>query len=219
MRFRNHLKLDDGQSIFEVLIAISIATLIVGSAVTAIIVSMRSGTSTVFSQKGYAIANGTLNNVRSFAESNWADIYALDKGDSYKYYLSVTATSSTSTTLGISNGTTTVSFTSTSTGENIDYTNWFTVDDVSRNSSDWIVGSGEIEDPTTQKITAHTSWTVNGQTKQIDLISYLSKIRTSAVTFTSWAGLSGVTTPVTRTTVDYYSITNATITASGAITF
>jgi len=218
MRFRNHLRLDNGQSIFEVLIAISIATLIIGSAVTAIIVSMRSGTSTVLSQKGYAIANGTLNNVRSFAESNWADLYALSKGDSYKYYLSVTATSSTSTTLGISNGTTTVSFTSTSTGENIDYTNWFTVDNVSRDSSDWIAGSG-TGDPTTQKITAHTSWTVNGQTKQIDLISYLSKIRTSAVTFTSWAGSSGVTTPVTRTTMDYYSITNATITASGAITF
>ncbi len=222
MKFGDYIKLNEGQSVFEVLIAIAIATLIVGSSVTAIMVSMRSGTITVASQKAYGIANGDLNNVRSFSESNWAGLYTplgtQNKGSAYPYYLAVTASSSTSTILGLTNGTTTVSFTSTSTGENIDYTSWFTIDNVSRTSSNWI-GSG-TGDPTTQKITAHVSWVMSGETKQIDLVTYISKIRTSSITYTKWDGFSGVTTPVTKSTNDYYGITgNATITANGTITY
>ncbi|KKU18140.1 MAG: hypothetical protein UX31_C0013G0018 [Candidatus Nomurabacteria bacterium GW2011_GWA1_46_11] len=218
MKFRDYIKSDKGQSIFEILIAMAIAALIVGSSVTAIMVSSRSGSATVASQKAYSIANETLNNTRSFAESSWADLYTQNKGDVYQYHLAVVSTSSTSTILGIATGTEAVSFTSSSTEENINYTSWFTIDNVLRNSSNWIAGSG-ISDPTTQKITAHVSWTASGGTKQIDLVTYVSRVRTRSITFDDWSGSSGVTTPVTRPTNDYYSITGVTITAGGDITY
>lgn len=214
----DYIKGEKGQSIFEILIAMAIATLIVGSSVTAIMVSLRSGSATVASQKAYSIANDTLNNVRSFAESNWADLYTQNKGDAYDYYLGIVATSSISATLGIATGTETIAFTSPSGEENIEYTSWFTINNVPRDDSNWIVESAD-GDPTTQKITARVSWEVGGDLRQIDLVTYISKIRTSTVTFNNWSGVSGVTTPVTGPSSDYYSITNATITANGTITY
>jgi len=227
MKFDSYIKLNKGQSILEILIGMAIATIIVGSSATALIVSLRSGSATIASQKAYGIADEILNNVRSFAESNWADLYAppplndpsQGKGDNFPYYLEITSTSPESSVLGIAAGTEEVTFTSPSAEENIIYTRWFTIDNVSRNSdTNWIVGSG-TGDPTTQKITAHVSWATNGATKQIDLTTYISKIRTRSITFIDWSGSSGVITPVTGPTKDYYSITNATITADGAITY
>src|SRR3990167_787025 len=101
MKLGGYIKLDGGQSIFEVLIGMAIATIIVGSSATALLISLRSGSATVASQKAYGIADETLNNVRSFAESNWTDLYAppplsdpsQGKGDNFPYYLEITSTS------------------------------------------------------------------------------------------------------------------------------
>ena len=215
MNLENYVRSDKGQSVFEVLIAVAIATLIVGSAVTATIVSLRSGVGATNSQKAYAIAGETLNNVRSIAESNWADLYAGRDGTT-QYRLAVVSTSTTSTILGVATGTEVVSFTSTSTGENINYTRWFIIDDVQRDVYNWI-GVGQA-DPTTLQLTAYVSWALNDTTNTIDLATYVSKIRTRSVGFDSWSGSSGVTTPVTGPTTDYYSSTGTTINASGDIT-
>jgi len=214
-----------GQSVFEVLIAVAIATLIIGSAVTATIITLRSGSGGANSQKAYAIANETINNVRSYAEASWSDLYSPPplndpnegKDGIDQYHLSVVSTTTEYTVLGIATGTENIVFTSTSTGENITYTSWFTIQDVNRTADNWI-GSG-FRDPTTLKITANVSWTVGGTANTIDLATYASKIRSRSVSFDDWGGSSGVTTPVTGPTRDYYAIGgNATITAGGDIT-
>lgn len=218
-------KSNSGQSVFEILIAVAIATLIIGSSVTATIVSLRSGAGGTNSQRAYAIANETINNVRSYAEANWSDLYApppgndpdVGKDGTTQYRFAVVSTTTESTILGIATGTNAVVFASTSTGENITYTSWFTIADVNRTTDNWI-GSG-YRDPTTLKITAKVSWSVSGQTNTIDLVAYISKIRSKSFSFDDWGGLSGATSPLTGSTRDYYAIEgNATITTGGDIT-
>ena len=100
MEFKNK-----GQSLFEIIIAIGLAAIIIGSATTAIIVSLKTGKSNVDNQKAYAIAQDILNNVRSYADANWSDIYSRDTNGTYHLYEdSVTATS---TELALGTGTTT----------------------------------------------------------------------------------------------------------------
>jgi len=211
MHVRNIIPSESGQSVFEILIAMSIATIIVGSSVAAIMVSQRSGSVTVSSGKAYAIADETLSSVRSFAESNWADMYTQSKGEAYQYYLNIVSSTATSSTLGIASGTATTTFTSSSAEENINYTSWFTIEDVTRDSI--------LLDPTTLKITVHVSWNPGGGAQEITLVGYVSKIRSRFITFDNWSGASGAAVPVTQPTNDYYSINNATIDANGAITY
>ncbi|MDZ4231257.1 MAG: hypothetical protein U1C52_00490 [Patescibacteria group bacterium] len=209
---------EKGQSMFEVVVAIAIAALIVGSSVTAIVVSLRSGTANVAAQKAYGLAGQMLNNVRSYTEANWAEIYNLaDKTSNGIYSFQVTATSSESTTLGIATTTEVITFSSDSAEENIEYTTWFSVENVPRSGFN-VIGAG-TGDPATQKITAHVSWDVGGGARAIELVQYLSKVRTLTIAFDDWSGSSGVVGPVTGPTNDYYSVTNATITSAGDITF
>ena len=223
MHVRNIIPSESGQSVFEILIAMSIATIIVGSSVAAIMVSQRSGSVTVSSGKAYAIADETLSSVRSFAESNWADMYTQSKGEAYQYYLNIVSSTATSSTLGIASGTATTTFTSSSAEENINYTSWFTIGDVKRNSDDNKISTSTgptiLLDPTTLKITVHVSWNPGGGAQEITLVGYVSKIRSRFITFDNWSGASGAAVPVTQPTNDYYSINNATIDANGAITY
>jgi len=207
-----------GQSMFEILVAIAIAALIIGSSATAIIVSLRSGSYSIQSQKAYAIANDILNNVRSYTEADWAGVYNLsDKTADGVYHLEITATSSTSTTLGIATGTEIVTFSSASEEENISYTTWFSVQNVSRNDSN-AIASG-LGDPASQRVTAYVSWDIGGDTQTVQLVKYMSKVRTRTIPFNDWSGSSGVEGPITGPSNDYYSINNATITSEGYITF
>ncbi|MCR4261103.1 MAG: hypothetical protein NUV96_02125 [Candidatus Colwellbacteria bacterium] len=218
MHARNIMRSEEGQSVFEILIAMAIATIIVGSSVTAIMISQRSSSATVSSGKAYAIADETLGNVRSFAESNWADMYTQNKGEAYQYYLNVVSSTATSSTLGIASGTATTTFTSSSAEENIDYSSWFTIESVTRNPLTNEINTGGSLDPTTLKITVHVSWTTGGS-QEITLVGYISKIRSLFITFDDWSGASGVVGPVTQPTKDYYSINNATIDSNGEITY
>ena len=111
-----------GQSLFEIIVAVAISALIVGSTMAAIIVSLRSGNDNVTAQKAYGIARDILDNVRSFGEGDWATLYNLSKGSSVQYYLSITATSATSSTIGITSGTEDITFSSSYTEENVNYT-------------------------------------------------------------------------------------------------
>jgi hypothetical protein len=212
------IKEERGQSLFEVLAGIAIATLIVGSSVAAIIVSLRSSSNSLQSQKGYAIAADILDNVQSYAEADWAGVYNLsDKTANGVYHLEIVATTSEFSTLGIATGTELVTFSSGSPEENIQYTTWFSVENVPRSVYN-VIGSG-IGDPATQKVTARVSWDIGGDTRTVQLVQYLSKVRTRTIGFDDWSGSSGVVGPVTGPTSDYYNIVDATITASGDITY
>jgi len=194
-----------GQSLFEIIVAIGLAALIIGSATTAIVVSLQSDRNNVATQKAYAIAEDMLHNVRSYSESNWATLYSQTKGSGTQYYLDVVATN----TLGIATGTEEIAFTftATSTEENVTYTTWFSIENVSRDSDDQsAVTSGGVNDPTTQKIVAHVSWPVSGETREIQLPQQISNIRSFTAQSNNWGGSSGSTSTVTlRFDGDYFS--------------
>jgi len=198
----------EGQSLFEILIAIGIAALIIGSATTAIVISIRSEKNNVASQKAYAIAEDMLNNARSYSEADWSTLYNQTKGSGTQYYLEVTATSSTSTTLGITSGTSSTTFTSSSTEENIIYTTWFAIEDVQRNSNQAVVGGGGTNDPSTQKVTVHVSWPVGGDTREITLVQQLSNIKSNTAKSDNWSGSGGSASTVVKFGPDYFSKTN-----------
>ena len=196
----------EGQSLFEIVVAIGVAALIIGSTTTAIVVSLQSDRNNAATQKAYALAEELLNNVSSYAEGNWGELYR--NTGATNFYLEFTATSATSTQLGIATGTDTVSFTftATSTEENVTYTTWFNIADVERNSSQ-AIGSG-VSDPSTREITAHVSWDTADDTREIELVQILSNIRSLTVTSDDWSGSSGSAVPVTIFDEDYYQKTD-----------
>ncbi|PIR98196.1 MAG: hypothetical protein COT89_00575 [Candidatus Colwellbacteria bacterium CG10_big_fil_rev_8_21_14_0_10_42_22] len=209
-----------GQSLLEILIAISISAIIIGSAVTAVMIALRTSKDTSESQKAYAIAQDILENVRSYAEGNWATFYATTTS-SETYYLAEDVITATSTTLSLNTGTTTVSLSENDITTT--YTAWFTTDPVYRNTNNKITTNESypnIVDPITLNITAHVSWPVGDDTKQIQLSQYISRIRSDTYIFTDWSGSDGQVGPITDPLdPDYFSADSIIATGTGAITF
>lgn len=56
------------------------------------------------------------------------------------------------------------------------YTRTIVVEQVGRDGADDIVSSGGTIDPNTKKVTSTVTWTENGRSKQVQLISYITNI-------------------------------------------
>jgi len=83
-----NLKDQKGQSLFEIVMAVTIAGLLIGGVTTGVVVSLRSNSNNISSQIGYSLALETLDKVKSYADSDWAGLYDLsDKTASGEYYL------------------------------------------------------------------------------------------------------------------------------------
>lgn len=213
-RFRIMFAQKSGQSIFELIVAIAISAVIIGSTTTAIIVAVRSSQVNVSSQKAYGIAREVLDNARGYAEANWPSFYNQDKGSATQYHLEVTATSTESYTLGIATGTNEVVVDSDSLDETLTYTTWFAIENVNRNADTAIAVSGR-PDPSTQRITAYVQWEIGGETREIDLFTYVARTRNESTVFDDWSGSSGVAGPITRPDSSYYSVdADLTVTAT-----
>lgn len=194
-----------GQSLFEAIIAVGVAAIIIGSATTAMMVAIRAGKNSVENQKGYAIAQNILSTARSYAESDWSAFYN-NAGLSQKFYLSEGTTTPTSTPLTINTGTTTVSlFENAATTT---YTIWFTIDNIYRdgNNTATTSPSGTEEDPSTLKVTAYVDWSVGGGTKEVSLSQQVSRTRSDIIKFTQWGGDYATTTGGVSITSDGGSI-------------
>jgi hypothetical protein len=102
-----------GQSIMEVLIAITIGAIIIGSATGAIILAMNINLQSRSAQIATGYAQEELGNLKSVAEGNWQKLYSVPaKGPSTQYYLapyktlSGTVTVTSGSPLVIGSGTT-----------------------------------------------------------------------------------------------------------------
>ena len=146
-----------GQSLAEILIAVAVGAIIIGSAAVGISLLLRSNLDSRSSQTASFLAREYLDKARSLSESNWHNIYDLSpKGATSAYKIVASGT----TGLAIASGT------ESSTIENITYTRYFTVENIRRDASDNIVESGGTwDDPSTQKITAVVQWPSGGQTQ------------------------------------------------------
>jgi type II secretory pathway pseudopilin PulG len=142
-----------GQILAEVLVAISIAGIVVGGIAIIIGTSLITGRKT----KEITIANGLaqegIEAVKVIGESSWINIYCPPSGScpgskeavDYKVVLS-------NGTWQLENGQ------ATTTINGLVYTYYLNIENVNRDESGNIVDSGGDEDPSTQKITVFVSW-------------------------------------------------------------
>lgn len=177
-----------GQSLIEVFVALGVGVLMIGGITGAFSVILKTND---FAEKSRnaAILNDTLAELtRSFADGNWPGIYNLSKGSSNRYYLINSSgiitpqSGSESVTIGA-----------------FDYVRSFYVDNISRD------GSGNIEavynidndDPSTQKITVETNYTIGGVARTISTWFYVTRMRNFVINQTDWSGGAGQGGPIT----------------------
>jgi len=76
-----------GQSLVEVLVAITVGSIMVIAALSIITPALRGNTDVERIQAGTAIAKEMLENIRTFSESDWNNIADLATGSGNKYFL------------------------------------------------------------------------------------------------------------------------------------
>ena len=138
-----------GSLLLELLITISLIAIIFSFGANAIFLSMRGNQVAGQRDTASTLASETLEAVRSITEENWQNIYGLTKATQH-YYPTVS--------LGkwiTASGDETVSL------NNISYTRYITVDNVSRDAVTRNIENtytSANDDPSTQKITVTVSW-------------------------------------------------------------
>jgi type II secretory pathway pseudopilin PulG len=81
-----------GQSLGEVLVGLTIGSILIGAASFLVVNSLRSNASLQKSQKATQIAQEMLDKVRSWGSADWFNIYDLSKGSTNKYFLNASGT-------------------------------------------------------------------------------------------------------------------------------
>lgn len=198
-----------GQSLVEVLVALSVGILIIGGVTGAFVVIARNNDLSSKNRNATITNDALLDSSRSFADGNWTALYALNKGSNNRYKLVNTAG-----TWIVQSGTEAVVI------RNLTYTRSFYVDNVSRD------GSGNIEsvynvindDPSTQKITVETSFPLGGSVKTTSSVFYAARTQNFVLNQTDWSGGSGQAGPITRINNKFASSANVDFsTAPGTI--
>jgi hypothetical protein len=79
MKINNFFK-KKGQSLVEIIVSVAVGTLIIGSAIGALIVTIQSNLLNRNTNFASTLGQDLLDNVRSVAESNWVQVYDMPKG-------------------------------------------------------------------------------------------------------------------------------------------
>lgn len=218
---RSRFKKTKGQSLVELLIALTVGIILIGSAATLIAVTLRSSTYNKYVQPALQLGQDLLDKVTVFSETQWncppaspvgacssgnLGIYNLTKGEANHYYLS------TSTPPGLFTwqvGEAIRNF------EGVTYNSYFYLENVCRNPFTGEIGSvtssavcvSEIEDPSAQKITAVVSWQQGGQNQQIQVSKFLTRNQNRVFVQTDWSGGTTVNEVVTIPNSKFHSAT------------
>ena len=181
-----------GQSLVEVLIAIAIGVFVILVAAAIIGPTIRRSGELRKVQVANGIARELLENVRTFAESNWHNLDSLIPGT--WYYLS----SST----GVLSGTETLVI---STNNTTTYSRYFYIQDVLRDAGGTIGPSG-TNDSSTKQVVVVYGW-LNGPTSTLS--QYISRYKNRSFTQTDWSG--GVNPGIVTITSTIYFVTSSNI--------
>jgi type II secretory pathway pseudopilin PulG len=201
---------DHGQSLIELLVALSVGVLIIGSAATAVVFTVRSNAQNRATEAASTLAQELLSQLRSVAESNWLSIYNLSKSGTseYHYYLDANLT--------VKAGEEDETINPAMRINGIAYRRYFMVADVNRDNCGTreIVNSaqtgcsasqtGILDDPSTQKITVKVNWLVGENPAELAVTEYLIRGKNETNLFTDWSGSAGVSGPVDKPTKDYF---------------
>ncbi len=174
-----------GQSLIEILIAISVGIIFLLGTIIVANFALKSGEDTQKIQASTVLAKELMDNIKIFADSDWHNIYNLATTSANHYYLNTTSTpfSAVSGEENLTVGTTT-------------YIRYFYIDDVYRDSSGQIVSSGGIFDPSTKKVTVVYGWL--GSTPRL-ISFYITRSKNNVFVQTDWSGGGGQTGPITST--------------------
>jgi len=193
-----------GQSLVEILVAVSVGTILVGGSVGLMGVSIKSYGTVRKHLQANVLIRQAAEVIQSLARSNWHNIYDLTKGTDYKISLSGNFwTISAGQETGIVN--------------NVPYKRYFQVNDVNRDASDNIAEVG-TDDPSTQKITIILEYG-NNYTSSSSISFYITRSDNNSVFHqTDWVGGSGQTGPVSNPGDKYDTSTNIATSTAGQIT-
>lgn len=164
-----------GQALAELLIAVGIGALVLGSSAMIIRTITLSNSGVLKSRTSTDLGRELMDNVRSFADSNWRDFYDLSNGSSNHYYLNATSTPFTP-----------VAGDETITLSGIDFNRYFYLEDVNRSiATDEVATSGGVPDPSTQKIVVKVEWDGN---EGVTLTEFFSRHRNFTFRQSDWTG-------------------------------
>ncbi len=197
-----------GQSLIEVLVALSIGAFLIIAAASLIAPALRINAQTARAQTAAALAKALLDNLSVWADGDWHNIANLSVGSAYHYYLNAS-----SSPFSVSAGDESIAV-STAT-----YKRFFYVDDVCRDASGNIASppcnSPFHYDPSTKKITVGYSW-LGAATATIP--AYLTRSSDRIFMQTDWSGGSNQAGPITSANSKFASSTaNINYSSSGLI--
>lgn len=172
---------ESGQTLVEMLIGLAIGVVVISAATYAIIFSLSSSAINQQKQIATNLAQELFNKMRSVTDANWLDLYNLpDKSSSSQYRVIASGTAlifATGTQTTVVNGVT--------------YTQFFSVENVNRDTSDNIVADGN-EDPSTQKVTVYVQWSNDNANKsEFKIVDYLTRWRNRVLWQSDWSGGPG----------------------------
>ena len=199
-----NLKFKKGQSLIELLVAMSVGTILIGSSVTLMGVSLKSYAGVRKHLQANVLIRQTIEIIQTLTRYDWHSIYDLAKATDYKISLS-------GNTWTISAGQ------ETDTVNDIPYKRYFQVYNVNRDGSGNIADTGD-DDPSTQKITVILEYD-NNYVSSSSVSFYLTRSENNKILHqTDWSGGSGVTGPTPNPSNKYDASTNVATSTVGQLT-
>jgi hypothetical protein len=179
------LTTNSGQSLIEILIGLAVGVIIIGGVAGTIAVTLRSNVQNKNIQTATSLAQELVNKLTDFASANWHNIDALGLGQ--QYYL-IQSGAAFSVQPGIE---------PPQTIDNIPFSRYFTVENVSRDANDNIeaVYNSANDDPSTKKAVVTVSWQQGASPAQVTLNKFLTRRKNLVFDQTDWSGTSGQTGP------------------------
>lgn len=199
----NKIKKNSGALLFELLIVISLIAIILSFSAGAIYLSMRSNKITGDKDTASSLATEALEAARSVAEEDWQNIYSLTKSTGH-YYPTLS-----SNKWVLANGDETINM------NNVVYTRYITINNVSRDSTTRDIESTYVsadDDPSTQKVTVFVSFT-GGNT--VSISEYFSRWKNKICGQAGWI-TGGTGNTVANCTDTSYDVKDPEINVSGS---
>ena len=191
------MKFKKGQSLVEILVAISIGTILIGGSVGLMGISLKSYAGIRKHFQANILIRQTIEVIQTLARYDWHSIYNLTEGSNYQISLPGNFwTISDEKEEDIVN--------------NIPYRRYFRIYDVLRDASGDISTStsGTIDDPSTQKITVFLEYGDN-YVSSSSVSFYLTRSEDNQVFHQDdWSGGEGITDPTSNPSDKYYISTN-----------
>lgn len=185
------LKVDKGQSLIEMLLAISVAVIIIAAGSQIVYVSLESNRISAHQTVRANLAQEAIEALETIKNANWHNIYSLTK-NTQEYYPKVV---SGEWTLSANTDDKTITI------NGVNYNRWIILSNANRDANGNISASGS-DDPSTQKATVVVSVTT---LPDLVITIYLTRWANNTAAQTNWSGGAGQESPLISFGSQYFS--------------